>query len=108
MKITINGSLELTDEQLGALYDLTGCGENASPPGFNTTSPVSVQIILGKAGLHSMVAVQNSNIAEYFSGEWRTLAQCPDCGHLWYSDQHPETAECPRCEARYTRDRGDW
>ena len=107
MRITINGSLELTDEQLGALYDLIGNGENAAPPGFNTTSPVAVQFIFRKDGL-SMVATQASNIAEYFSGEWRTLAQCPDCEHQWYSDKDPETAECPRCEARYTRDRGEW
>lgn len=107
MKITINGSLELTDEQLGALYDLTGCGENNAPPGLNTTNPVGVQIILGKAGF-SMVATQGELYAEFSGGEWRTLAQCPDCEHQWYSDQDPETAECPRCEARYTRDRGEW
>lgn len=103
MKITINGSLELTDEQLGALYDLTGCGENNAPPGFNTTSPISANILN-----QGIVAMQGELYAVLNGGEWLTLAECPDCEHQWYSDQHPETAECPRCEARYTRDRGEW
>lgn len=103
MIINLKGCERINDELAGAIYDLTGQG-NSAPPGFDGRTPINVK--LTQHG--RLTATQGDLSAIFEDGEWLTWSSCDRCGLAWASDDHPEDAECPRCEAIRTKDRGDW